>query len=130
MRDSGFWMADMTVHGSQRIGDTARKELSSMLARNAHHLVKTSPGWAEVTYINTFTGDWSRRDLLLGWVLATIRGQHGFALELALKGRAAYGDQPFGELRRGSLARMRSRSPVAALQGAIGILRAVKHRLF
>lgn len=130
MRDRGFWMADMTVHGSQRIGDTARNELSGTLARNVHHLVKTSPGWAEVTYLNRFTGDWTRRDLLLGWVMATIRGQHGFALELALKGRAAYGDQSFGELRRGSLARMRFRSPVVALQGGLSILRAMKHRLF
>jgi hypothetical protein len=129
MQQRGFWMTDIAIHGSQRVGVAARGALPPVLARNVHHLVRTSPGWGELTYLNTFEGEWSRRDLLLGWVLATIRAQHGFALELAVKGTATHGGELFERLRRSSLRRLRTRLPVAAFQAALSVLRAVKHRL-
>jgi hypothetical protein len=130
MREHGFWMADMTVHGSQRVTEEARNVLPPLLAKNVHHLVKTAPGWAEVTYLSTFEGQWTRRDLLLGWVMSTLRGQHGFALELALKGRSAFEEGLFDELHRSSVTQIRARSPVLALQAPLARLRTLKHRLF
>ena len=106
MSAQGFWMSDLEIHGSQRIGAAARRALPTKLRERIRRGVRTSPGWGEATYLNAFEGEWSVRDLLLGWVIATLRRQHGFALELALKGAAAGSDPAFDMLRRRSLAAM------------------------
>ena len=53
MHERGFWMTDMSVLGSNRI----RKDLVNVLTRFERnymlHLLKKSPGWAEVAYMNS-----------------------------------------------------------------------------
>lgn len=84
-----FWCASLQAKGAVR-GN------ASVLARYIGQDAVTSlgaseracAGWVEIEYMNTFTdpGLQGVRDLLLGWVFATIRGHHGFALELADRG--------------------------------------------
>jgi FkbM family methyltransferase len=93
MDSLGFWMSDIEVMGSQRL----RKGLMTGFRRIEReylvHLLKPAPGWAEVTYLNTFTADdFSLRDCLLAWVCATVKRQHGFALELAATAKARFND--------------------------------------
>ena len=100
MEGGNFWMTDIQVHGSRRIrknllGDFARAERDYLI-----HLLKPAPGWAEVAYMNTFVGENFRlRDYLLGWVCATVQGQHGFALELASVAKQRFGDPLCEELK-------------------------------
>ena len=100
MRERGFWLSELGLRGTQRLSDRVRGELppSSRAGRG----LKISPGWGEATYLNAFDGTWSTRDLLLGWVIATLRRQHGIALEIALSGRDASADPVFDRLRRAS----------------------------
>jgi len=71
MENRPFWMADLAIKGSQRIRRESIPDHSSFLLRRfAHVVLKTSPGWGEVTYINTFPSDaeyLDKRDYLLGW---------------------------------------------------------------
>lgn len=129
-REKGFWLADATLRGSQRITTRGRGELPRVLARNVQHLVRTSPGWAEVTYLNAFSGEWSRRDLLLGWVLTTLREQHGFALELALRGRDSFSGTLFPRLRDYSCARIRRKAYLLPVAAGMDRLRSLIARLF
>lgn len=100
MRDRGFWLSELHVRGTRRLSARARQALAP--STSAERLIKVAPGWAEATYLNDLQGDWSVRDRLLAWVIATLRRQHGFALEVALAGRDASRDPVFEELRRAS----------------------------
>lgn len=102
MRERGFWLSDLHLFGAQRLSDRARGQLPGPLRAHARWLLKTSPGWGEATYLNTLEGEWGVRDLLLGWVIGTLRHQHGFALELALRGRETSGDPCFERMRTAS----------------------------
>ena len=108
MHDRGFWMSDMSVLGSNRI----RKELLKCFTRFERnymvHLLKTSPGWAEVAYMNSFSAnELGKREYLLGWVCASIKRQYGFALELAVGAKARFDDALFDILRQHSLTAIR-----------------------
>ena len=103
MHDRGFWLSDMSVLGSTRI----RKDLMSCFTRLERnymvHLLKTSPGWAEVAYMNSFSGnELGKRAYLLGWVCASIKRQYGFALELALGAKERFADPLFETLQQHS----------------------------
>lgn len=63
-------------------------------------LIKTSPGWGEVAYINSFKQDFTKRELLLGWVFSTLKQQHGFALEVAIDGYQKFNVPIFMELKK------------------------------
>ena len=102
MEKRPFWMADITIRGSQRI---SRKILSEKFNRFwkmfVPKVLKTSPGWAEVTYLNTFkvsNTSLDKRDFLLGWIFATLEKQYGFALEIARNGFQIHADPIFIEL--------------------------------
>ncbi|MGA8310939.1 MAG: hypothetical protein WB755_12975 [Terriglobales bacterium] len=108
MHDRGFWLSDMSVLGSNRI----RKDLVKCFTRFERnymvHLLKTSPGWAEVTYMNSFSGnELGKREYLLGWVCASIKQQYGFALELAVGAKARFADSLFESLQQHSLTAIR-----------------------
>jgi hypothetical protein len=110
MHERGFWMSGMNVLGSGRINkDTAAQSgMTQFERRYLLHLLKTSPGWAEVVYRNSFLSPALReREFLLGWVCAHIGGEHGFALELAARGQARFGELIFTELERTSLSAIR-----------------------
>jgi hypothetical protein len=108
MDELGFWMSDMTVKGSSRIRRDLLPTFSKFEKTYMIHLHKTSPGWAEVTYLNSMSGiDARKRDYLLAWVCASSRRQHGFALELACAGQQRFGDHIFSRLGECSLQKIR-----------------------
>ncbi len=99
-----FWLADLVLKGPVRI---VYSDLTSMfkkrfLQKIINRVGKTSPGWGEMTFINSFSNStvFSKRDVLLGWVVATLQGQHGFALQLAKMGMKAHSDSIFEELKK------------------------------
>lgn len=92
-----FWISDLAIQGSRRMS----KELARLFADRINDLeLRVSPGWAEISYLNTFgpPPTRTRRNLLLGWVLSTLKQQHGFALELVLQGRGVVGEPLGSEL--------------------------------
>ena len=80
-------------------------------------LLKMSPGWAEVAFINTLQQDvlFTEREFLLGWIFATLYLQHGYALELALKAAQKYGDSIFAELARVSTKQVKDKYRILPL---------------
>lgn len=111
MEKRPFWMADLAIKGSQRIRRESIPDHSGLLLRRfAPVLLKTSPGWGEMTYINTFPPDaeyLDKRDYLLGWVFSMIEKQYGFALEIASRGFHRFDDPVFLELESDAIARIR-----------------------
>ncbi len=95
MEKQPYWLSSMTIRGSHRINNL-KKEFEP---QNIYKNIATSPGWAELTYLNTLESDASKRDLLLGWLFATIMKQHGFAFELADKGMNKTNKEIFKELK-------------------------------
>jgi hypothetical protein len=93
-----FWMADMQLHGTQRIRKvTVDARFDSYVAQRLPRLLRTSPGWAEVLYLNDFVegNSFTTREYLLGWVFAYVQEQFGFALELAERASTRFGDRFF-----------------------------------
>jgi hypothetical protein len=114
-----FFVSDLDVKGSQRISGSSISSLGRFDRRFIRFLLKKSPGWAEISYLNTFDGKASSgRDLLLGWICSSIKGQHGHALAIAEKGIRAQSDPLFDECRRASVWRLRRRYPNLALRAA------------
>lgn len=104
----GFWMSDVKIKGSTRVAREASSGLGQFERRYMVHLLKPSPGWGEVTYLNSFAiAEFSRRDYLLGWVCTSIVRQHGCALELAAAGARRFEDAIFEELKRETVRRIR-----------------------
>ena len=111
MEKRPFWMANLAIKGSQRIRRESIPDHSIFLVRRfASVALKTSPGWGEMTYINTFPPDaeyLDKRDYLLGWVFSMVEKQYGFALEIASRGFHHFDDPVFLELEEDALARIR-----------------------
>ena len=104
-----FWMCDMEIKGSQRIRKSLMRDFWPVETKYMVHLLKTAPGWAEVAYINAFReDDFSLRDWLLGWVCATLKGEHGFAMELATTAQSLFNDPMCEDLRQHSIGSIRS----------------------
>lgn len=125
MEEQPFWMTGLNIKGSQRIScETVDKNFGRFERMFLPALLKTSPGWGEVSFLNTFASSADSldlRDYLLGWVFATVEGQYGFALALAQKGEARFSDPQFRELERESLVQLKK--GVAKIPGyAFGLL--------
>jgi hypothetical protein len=111
MESRPFWMADLVIKGSQRVRRESLSHLAGgLVGRVAPALLKTSPGWGEVTYMNAFAeddGNLDERDFLLGWVFAVVEKQYGFAMEVASRGFRRFGDPVFLDLERDAMSRIR-----------------------
>ncbi len=108
MDELPFWIHDIEVRGTQRL---TRKLWEEQVRPQCHGAVpltlKTSPGWAEVSYLNTMrpADRFDRRDFFLSWILASLNDQHGFALEVATVGRERFTDAIFSRMAEESLAK-------------------------
>jgi hypothetical protein len=102
MQDKPFWMSDLDVRGSQRISRVnLEKYFSSFHQKNAHSFIKTSPGWAGITYINDLTQDLnSKREYLLAWIFSIIEEQYGYALDVSQKAYQKFDDPIFSQLEK------------------------------
>jgi hypothetical protein len=103
-----FWMTDLAVKGSQNLRADLRPLFRSVEERVLSRAIRTSPGWGELCYMNSFTGSPTMRTLLLGWVFATVKEQHGFALRLAVDGASLHGDPTFQAMRNHTMSAIRS----------------------
>ena len=99
MEEKPFWVSDMVIKGTQRIYQHVVQNMDYFEQRGMRKYLRTSPGWCEIAYINTFeSADFTEREYLLGWVFASIQKQHGFALHLASQGEQRFKLPLFAEL--------------------------------
>lgn len=109
-KENHYWLSKLTLKGTQRI---AYKNLRNILRNDflsevSPYVNKTAPGWGEMVFINTFEKIHpDKRDLLLGWVLATLQQEHGFAYQLALTGLGKFDDPIFIDLKNHSSLKVR-----------------------
>jgi hypothetical protein len=126
MASTSFWMSDLAIEGSQRIdASIAVSELSPLERRYLRVATKRAPGWGEVEYFNDFRADESlgKRELLLGYVFAVLRGHDAFALELAVRGQRRFGQPLFDELKSAARRRIRARLAKLPYSAARELLR-------
>lgn len=101
-----FWLADLIINGVSRISHSRLKNIiaNSFIQNVASRVSKVSPGWGEMTYINSFNNlsVMSKREILFGWVCATLQRHYGFAYELACIGLENYDDSIFNLLKSDS----------------------------
>ena len=119
-----FWVGAMTIKGSQRIGDLALERLPIAHRWFPNSFYRTSPGWCEISYLNTCESDaLSERDLLLAIAFALIQRQYGFAADLARRGGRRFGGPLFDVV--GATVRRRLRLGYFRLGSSIarGVLR-------
>lgn len=102
-----FWVSDMVIKGSQRISRDALAALGFLQRRHIASFLKTSPGWCEITYLNR-TESAQPRELLLSWLFASIKQQHGFAWHVAAKGLTTVDASLFAEMQDFSQRRLSS----------------------
>ena len=100
MEGQNYWLSEGTIKGSQRVSSAdldliSKSPILKKLTAMSH---RTSPGWIEMVYLHDFTGERSKRDLLLGWVFAVVQQQYGFALRLSSRGSMVYQDPIFDEM--------------------------------
>ena len=109
LENYNFWVSDITVKGDYRLKNTIYDKY--IQSKEGFHL-KKSPGWAEVSFINNYSSSQiqSKRNYLLGWIFSSIKGQHGFALELANNGLIQYSDELFKECINFSLTKLQPSS--------------------
>ncbi len=125
----GFWLSELRLRGTQRLGVRANAALGATRRARAGRAIKTSPGWGEATWLNAMDGERSVRDRLLAWVIATLRSQHGFALELALAGRELAQDSIFERLRAASESAIARAAWTAPARALLRKFRALEERL-
>jgi hypothetical protein len=104
-----FWVTHMQIKGSQRIDHDDMQNLNYFQRRYFSSLLKTAPGWCEISYINKFDGnEMTCREYLLAWVVASIKGEHGFAIHVAKDGATKFKEPLFEELKLFSYQRLSS----------------------
>lgn len=109
MQRKPFWMSDIKIQGSQRISiSELNRYFNSFEKKYIRFFLRTSPGWGEVTYLNTCEQpSFTKRDFLLAWVFAVIEKQYGFALEIISKARQQFEDFLFDDLEKFTLSRIK-----------------------
>jgi FkbM family methyltransferase len=126
MHLQGFWLSSMNVKGTQRLQNSYSAQIGDFLSER---IIRTSPGWAELTYFRN-PENLSRRSLLLMMVIALLERQYGFALELADKGRQVFRDPLLDECRKAVLnkiQREKKKIPLILLKRKINKLFAGVH---
>jgi FkbM family methyltransferase len=119
LEDRPFWMSDLRIHGSKRLN--IKRVTPALPRRDFERFTRglpVSPGWGEVTYMNTMEGNrtWTKRDYFLAWVFACVQDQFGFALELALDGNRRFVDPLFADMEVYTLERAKMAARRAALK--------------
>jgi hypothetical protein len=120
-----FWMSDIKILGTQRIKEaTVTRYFNKIERRLFSNFLRVSPGWAEVTFINTLQQEslFNLREFLLGWIFATLNSQHGYALDLALRAAHEYTDPIFIEMADDSIKQMKKhyiKLPAFIIEGMV-----------
>ena len=108
-----FFVCDMKMGGSLRINEKIAANVFSNLQRKIlNYITNKSPGWVEISYVNTFenTKMFNKRDFLLGWAFSFIKNQLCFALEISIRGKQKFDDPVFTELEKYTLRKIHVRN--------------------
>ena len=98
-----FWVTNMVIKGSQRIGRDDISSLNKLQQYDINSFLKKAPGWCEISYLNNMKGDdMGLREYLLAWIFSTINLEHGFALFVAKTGCEKFNDDLFDALKKAS----------------------------
>ncbi len=120
MEREPFWLAQLDVVGAVRgRRDLLARHLGPRWLPWVRRLAPTASAWGNLRYLRDFTrlpDALDRRAWLLGWVFATLLGQHGSALDLAEQGGARFGGDLFPEMARASVRHLR-RSMLLGMPG-------------
>jgi hypothetical protein len=110
MSSGNFWLSDFITKGAERLtqADLSSITQNNLLKKLIQFSHRKSPGWAEMTYINSFKNTPPLRDYLLGWVFSIIHKQYGFSLKLAEEGKSKFNDQIFNEMKLFSLRKIKN----------------------
>jgi hypothetical protein len=110
MSSKNFWLSDFIIKGAERLtqSDLSNITQNNLLKKLIQFSHRKSPGWAEMTYINSFRNNTTIRNYLLGWVFSVIHKQYGFSLKLAEEGIRKFDDKIFGEMKHFSLRRIKN----------------------
>jgi hypothetical protein len=110
MSSGNFWLSDFVTKGSERLTQTDLSSITqnNLLKKLIQFSHRKSPGWAEMTYINSFKNNATLRDYLLGWVFSIIHKQYGFSLKLAEEGKSKFKDQILNEMKLFSLRKIKN----------------------
>lgn len=100
-----FITLEANIKGSQRINVHRLKDrLTDEMIRNISEVLPQTPDWCEVCFFNSFKNEsLSTRSLFLGWIFATIKKQHGLAIEIADKGHQKFKDPIFRKMMETSI---------------------------
>jgi FkbM family methyltransferase len=110
MEKFNFWISDIKMRGFRRIKPDLKNKLFNKLEKVFFSkCLKQSPGWAEITYVNSLSGSqlFEERDFFLSWTFATVLGQHGHALDVALRADELFENGLFAEMASFSTRRMK-----------------------
>jgi hypothetical protein len=110
MSSENFWMSDFIAKGAERLtqSDLSAFTNNSLLKKLIQFSHRKSPGWAEITYINSFKNNQSIRDYLLGWIFSVIHKQYGFSLKLSKEGKFKFDNKIFDKMNHYSLQKMKN----------------------
>jgi FkbM family methyltransferase len=126
MHAQGFWLSSMNVKGTQRLQNSYAQQIGNFLSER---IIRTSPGWAELTYFRNPEG-LTIRNLFLLIVFALLERQFGYALELADQGIQQFQDPLLGECRMSILKKIqkeKKKIPLILLKRKINKLFASIH---
>ena len=103
MHHHGYWLSSMEVKGTQRLHESYMKEFGAF---NTSRMVRKSPCWTELTYLQNpvYT---QPRELLLLFIFALLERQYGFALEVCDKALQQSHDGVFSTCRNAVLAQLK-----------------------
>ena len=95
-----FIAVDANIKGSCRIDmELAGQKLPDNMLKNISRLLPTTPDWCEIGFFNSFNNaSFTVREYILGWIFATIKKQHGLALEIANRGYTIFNDNDFNQM--------------------------------
>jgi hypothetical protein len=120
-----FWLSELKLKGTLRMAPEDAARLAGQETTGLAAALPTAPGWGEMRYLNTFrgTGPSSKRDWLLGWVIACVNEQFGFALDLCRRAHVAIPDPLFvslaAETDRMIHQKLRSQRAAVAVRSAV-----------
>lgn len=111
MESEPFWLVELKIIGTPRGRvETFSRHLGDRLLPWARRLAPAASAWGNVRYLRDCSKEpvpSDRRAYLLGWVFATITGQHGAALGVAEAGAERFGDSLFREMVAASVRALR-----------------------
>ncbi len=106
-----FWLAQLAVGRTPRARPALLAErLGVGTVRWVRRLGPGAPAWANARFLRDVAARpeaLDRRAHLLGWVFATITGQHGYALTVAAVGGQRFGDELFAAMSAASTRSLR-----------------------